>query len=420
MAVKPNLALIPSGVKASKVYSVLPSDGVGDFDFSRSGNATRINKDGLIETVASNVPRLNYPLIDGVVSGCPSLLLEPQSTNLIAYSEDFSNASWVKRGLTTVTQNLVSPSGVNNAYTLNFGRFSVNDFYVLGITSVDTENYAVSFYLKNIDNLTENITVSNGQSVVAFGQWTIDLSLVSSTEWERITDNHPAVTVVNPFVSNGTTIGLQFYSTATDNTLINIGLWGGQVEQQSYPTSYIPTNGSQVTRSAETCNNAGNSNVFNDSEGVLMAEMAWINNDLDVNADLSLSDNSVSNRVLITQTTTKNQIEMFFRGTGATISQFFTLNDTSNFNKFAIKYKSTDFAFYINGFKLFESNSVATVSNLFDLSFDNPSGGGTRNFYGNTKQIQYFNTALTDAELEKLTSYDSFRDMAIAGQYKTY
>ena len=49
MATIPSLALIPSGYKASKVYSVLPTDGVGDFDFTRSGNATRVNSDGLIE-----------------------------------------------------------------------------------------------------------------------------------------------------------------------------------------------------------------------------------------------------------------------------------------------------------------------------------------------------------------------------------
>jgi hypothetical protein len=81
MATIPSLALIPSGYKASKVYSVLPTDGTGDFTFTRSGNATRVNSEGLIELVSTNVPRLNYPLIDGVVQGCPSLLLEPQRIN---------------------------------------------------------------------------------------------------------------------------------------------------------------------------------------------------------------------------------------------------------------------------------------------------------------------------------------------------
>ena len=78
---KPKLALIPAA-QGSKFYSVLPSDGVGDFDFTRASAATRVNKDGLIETVASGQSRLNYPLIDGVVNGCPSHLLEPSRQQL--------------------------------------------------------------------------------------------------------------------------------------------------------------------------------------------------------------------------------------------------------------------------------------------------------------------------------------------------
>ena len=78
----PSLALIPTGFKDGKLYSVLPESGVGDFDVVRGSGATRINKDGLIETMASNEPRLDYT--DG---GCPSLLIEPQSTNLVVNSE---------------------------------------------------------------------------------------------------------------------------------------------------------------------------------------------------------------------------------------------------------------------------------------------------------------------------------------------
>jgi hypothetical protein len=64
----PSLALVPSGIKATKVYSVLPNNGDGDFTFARASTATRINKDGLIESVATNVPRLNYELTNGVAA----------------------------------------------------------------------------------------------------------------------------------------------------------------------------------------------------------------------------------------------------------------------------------------------------------------------------------------------------------------
>ena len=94
----PKLALIPTGYKAGKVYSVLPESGVGDFTFTRASEATRINSAGLLEVEATGVPRLEYPLIDGVVNGCPSLLLENQATNLITYPISFPNFYWIKSG----------------------------------------------------------------------------------------------------------------------------------------------------------------------------------------------------------------------------------------------------------------------------------------------------------------------------------
>ena len=113
---KPKLALIPSA-QGSKFYSVLPSSGVGDFDFTRSGGATRINSQGLIETVADGVSRLNYPMIDGKVVGCPSHLLEPSRTQLIRYSEAFDNAYWTKIG-SSVVSGFTSPKGDLSAFKL--------------------------------------------------------------------------------------------------------------------------------------------------------------------------------------------------------------------------------------------------------------------------------------------------------------
>ena len=95
------------------------------------------------------------------------------------------------------------------------------------------------------------------------------------------------------------------------------------------------------------------------------------------------------------------------------------LNDATTFNKIAIKYKQNDFALWVNGIEVATdtNGSVFSEGSLDKLSYEL---NGIAKVYAKTKQLQYFDTALTDAELEKLTSYDSFRDMAIAGQYKTY
>ena len=93
----PKLAMIPSGYNAAdaKLYSILPSDGSGDFTVSVDADATRVNKDGLIKGVALNQARLTY---DPLNPECPSLLLEPTVTNNFTYSQDYSQSVWFKSG----------------------------------------------------------------------------------------------------------------------------------------------------------------------------------------------------------------------------------------------------------------------------------------------------------------------------------
>ena len=137
MATKPSLALIPSGYKASTVYSVLPTNVDGDFDFSRTGTATRINKDGLIETADANIPRLDYS-----DSGCPSLLLESERTNYIPYSEDFDTGWDFFGGSSTLTNQSISPDGkltadklISNGSNFGFTRPSTNPSVLIDETT---------------------------------------------------------------------------------------------------------------------------------------------------------------------------------------------------------------------------------------------------------------------------------------------
>ncbi len=147
---KPKLALIPAA-QGSKLFSVLPSSGVGDFDFSRSGKATRINSQGLIEEVANGVSRLNYPMIDGKVVGCPHHILEPARTNSLTYSEEFSNAAWSKQDVTISSNSAISPDGSLNSDLLQ--ETSANSIHycreVLTVTS--GVEFTVSFFAKKKD-----------------------------------------------------------------------------------------------------------------------------------------------------------------------------------------------------------------------------------------------------------------------------
>ena len=416
MAVKPKLALIPSGVKASKVYSVLPSDGVGDFDFSRSGSATRINKDGLIETVASNVPRLNYPLIDGVVSGCPSLLLEPQSINRVTHSEDFSDASWTKTRSSVVSNVEISPKGNLTASRL-FDDTSSNSHYIRTVlTSTTSDNSRFIFAKKGTFNYIqvseiEQRGISNGYAIFDLENGVVIQSVTFTAEiedfgngWYKCILKGSSYNIFDINILNSASTGSsgQIYTgTGTDY----ISIWGAMLEENYFSTSYIPTNGSQATRSAETCNNAGDVNTFNDSEGVLMAEIAYPNPTTSSNLRIAISDGTGSNRILIQNVSfAPNRLQFYVIANGVVSTDFLTdLSDITSFNKIAFKYKTNDFSVWINGFEVLTDTIGSTFSDgtLNEFAFD--GGDGAFDFYGNTKQIKYFNKALSDAELAALT-----------------
>ena len=417
MSTIPSLALIPSGVKASKVYSVLPTDGSGDFDFTRSGNATRVNSEGLIELVTSNVPRLNYPLIDGVVSGCPSLLLEPERTNLVTYSEDFSNSYWVKTN-TNTSNSVISPDGGLNGtkYTLDATSsrsqisrsiFSIGTLYTTSVfVKYDSVKY---FYISNagadayrvVFDIENGIIVSNGASITS--------SKIENygNGWYRCS---------SVFTAAYSTLYLQFSPNSNGATFTNTTdfsyIYGVQLEAGSYPTSYIPTSGTTATRSAEICNNAGDVNTFNDSEGVLFAEISALASTVPTYTSIGLGSGSSNNRIGFGFVTPSN-IYVFKRTTSSwNTNKLVNINES---NKVAISYNTNDNHFWLNGFKIASDATIGDLVQPTGLGFRASYGG--EQFYGNTKQIQYFNTALNDSDLETLTSWDSFSDMATGQLY---
>ena len=103
-------------------------------------------------------------------------------------------------------------------------------------------------------------------------------------------------------------------------------------------------------------------------------------------------------------------IRFFAQGTGGDFFQDISSTNIE-FNKILIKYKQNDFSLWINGFELYVNTSSITFNNLSSLDFYNPYLSGSDTFYGSTKQLQYFDSALTDEELEYMTSYRSLNEM---------
>ena len=403
---KPKLALIPAA-QGSKLFSVLPSSGVGDFNFSRSGKATRINSQGLIEEVSNGQSRLNYPMIDGKVVGCPHHILEPARTNLLQYSEDFSNSYWYKDSI-SVTSGFVSPDGTLNASKI------VGSGFLQGVINVVASNvytYSV-FWKKDTSSFIKfQVSSSGPDETITLNTKTLSFSSITNIDEYSVEEfGNGWYRLKITWTEQDTEIsGIRIICDESDANS-SLYIWGAQVEQGSFPTSYIKTNGSAVTRSAETANGSGDAATFNDSEGVLMAEISALADDGTYRV-FGLSDGTASNRVILYYNPNSNNIELFISSGGAAQTTLsLTLTDIKLLQKIAVKYKVNDIGLWINGFEVGIDTIATMPSGLNELAFDN--GVSTENFYGNTKQIQYYNSALTDSELEQLTSWTSFSDMA--------
>ncbi len=399
-------------------------------DFTRASTATRVNKQGLIEVVKSNVPRIDYTdTSDGV------LLLEKAATNLITYSEDFSQSIWTKSNSSITSNSVISPDGTLNASTLTDN--TVNGIHRLrdSISLSASTNYSLSVFAKkgtlsNIQLALINTLNSSTSSRVfdlengALGESLISGGTLSNSKitdygngWFKCeitsqlnsTPNTYQITLATKSCGNATTVSQVTYDGDGSG---NVYLYGAMIEQNSFASSYIPTQGSASTRVAETASGSGNSEVFNDSEGVLFCDIAANAND-GTQRFISIGDGTSNNRVILGYSSGANSIIFFIRVGGALVVNIpVTINNATNYNKLSVKYKENDFALWCNGFELGTDTSGVSFSSgvLDNLNFSD-ADGTTEIFYGKTKEIGYYDTALTDLELETLTSYKSWTSM---------
>jgi len=370
------------------------------FTTTRDSIATRVNKEGLIEVVGNDVPRIDYSdSAEGV------LLLEPQSTNLITHSSELTNSSWVKTNTGTgsapsITSNYsISPDGTQNAdrviFNLNGGTAN-GDISQVSVTigSVSSASYTNSVYIKSntANNYDLVVTDPSGGHIVKN----------ISTEWQRF--DNPRENVTNA------SFRIRLRGDEGTSDYADVSIWGAQLEQQSFVTSLINTSGSTVQRAAETASGAGNSEVFNDSEGVLFAEINLIYNQS--GRYITLGDGTSSNRIILGTEGGDDRIIFYVIVGGNVQCQIpYILPDINAIYKIAIKYKQNDFALWVNGLEVGTDTSGSTLASnaLSKLVFN--GGTGTSNFYGKTKELGYYNTALTDAELEYMTSYRSLNEL---------
>lgn len=394
---KASLILTPNAVKASKLYSIVPSNGNGDMDVVRATTATRVNSLGLIENVGLNVPRLDYSN-----GSCPSLLVEPQRTNLVTYSEQFDNASWSKASITVTGDSVVSPSGMQNADTFTTSTYpstSVSKNNLLSAT-----NHTISCYVKSgsvstfrLDLVTSGFALGSScifnssvlsTNITNYGATTGSKATITSVgnDWYRCT-----LTVL----TTNAVYFAQLYPAANGSVFI----WGAQLEVGSYATSYIPTVATTVTRNADVISKTGISSLIGQTEGTIFV-------------DFSIQGLILSRVFEINNGTEKNNIFLTLQGSNIALA-YNNIAYNTNFviplkttTKSIIRYSSTKLSIFINGVEYTTDPSlpIPTFSGFTILGVGNNGLNANRNIQGNVNSLQIYKTALTDQECITLTT----------------
>jgi hypothetical protein len=423
---KASLVQIPSGYKSGTLYSVVPNTADGDFTVTGDpeGEATRVNKDGLIESVAADVPRLNY---DPSNPQDPHLLLEPTRTNQFTNSENLANIDF-KTNSTITTDNIIAPNGsltadkttqtsggylretvsVSNGTTYSFSVFlKKGDLRYAVIRSLFSQNGTTPANSNNVFDLDNGSVIYTGTDIV-------------SASIEAYTNDWYRCSFVSLASGTSSASFIDFYFTSSSSSTQASGTagsgyaWGMQLEAGTYPTSYIPTTGA-VTRTVDKCLNAGDANLFNDSEGTLFVDLENFSGNT---RELTLSDGTSNNRITIIFYGASAIIRFYVANGGvAQADSVFSISFTfDQRNKIAFRYKQNDFKAYINGTQVFSDTSGNTPVGLSRFDFANSNA--TTNFIeGEIYQAMVFNEALSDSELETITSYTSFNQMAKALLY---
>ena len=381
------------------------------FDFTRASSAKVVNKDGLIEMVTNNKPRIDF-----LNDSNGALLLEPERTNLITYSEAFDNAAWFPFGGVVLANTETSPDGAINSdtlegdgstvqiiisqgKTLSAGQFTSSIFAKAGTANfleLTFDNFIGASNISGIFDLSNGTTSSVGAIIQSFNNGWYRCSLTAT-----IVSGDVVGSLGYRIRPNAANI---FYPNAAATNGQNVFLYGAQIEAGSYATSYIPTQGAISTRVDDACSQTTPSGIIGQTEGTLFVNAKLVSNTSSV---FCLHENTTNNnRILILYNSTANQITFYIEKAGViqVNSTFSTPLLSNSFVKCAFVYNTNNCAFFINGIKVgtdivCETFTGTTISRL---SLSNATGSSP--FVGDLKNLQLYNTALTDAELINLTT----------------
>jgi hypothetical protein len=353
--------------------------------FTRPTGGTYFGPDGVLRTAQANAPRFDYNPSTLAAQG---LLIEEQRTNLLLYSTEFDNAWWTANGTTVVTPNAgVAPDGTTTAELVTGATGNLTDSLQRS-TNIAISNataYTLTAYIKLGTATDVGIRVRcPGGSATDIGYFASGQDVGNG--WRRVTAN----------ITSDTTAALVYFGLA-DGTFY---IWGAQLEAGAFPTSYIPTTTTALTRAADAANVNTLSPWFNASEGTLYVETTrgYTGNFVNFPHTGGLSDGTNSNVIWAGYGIAGNQgITPDIASGGVDQLDFVSAAYTMPTAKAAIAYKTNDSQWFFRG-TAFAADTTCTMPsgiNRLNIGSENTT---TQPWNGWIRRVMYYPRRLSQAE----------------------
>jgi hypothetical protein len=434
----PSLILVPARFKTGKLYTPVAttSGGVvlgasGDFNVTRATTATRVNASGLIEVVASGIPRLDY-YTSGGTAGCPALLVEPSAQNIMAQSETLSvSGNWSRTNVLVSGGVIASPDGLtsgtlivatsgNTQHSINRQASSVTSGAVVTVSCFLKAHGTNTFVQITVGGFTfspanpfANFNLS-GNGAITTGTYSSAFIQNYGNGWYRCgftttaAANGSPTCLINPILASGTARDTTFQGDGVNG----VYAWGFQVETGSVATSYIPTTTAAVTRNADVISVSGAvSGCVGQTEGTVYWEGYFGNAQGALAQDGFQIGNNANNYIYFGVNSGRPYFRLRANAINAvTISPIGNVIQNNQKIKIAIAYKSGNSALFVNGtqigstdtasFTFSSSLSAIEIGSSLSLS----SSEGFSNSPKKPESFTFYTTRLTDTQLAALTT----------------
>jgi len=425
----PSLLIVPQFYKAGNLYQDVPpfvaEDSTMRFTVTRATTATRVNSSGLIASVASGVPR-----IDWLGQSCPALLVEPSGTNFARWvnqmtAQDTPTASGGMT-ITTGSTDFLAPDGTSGSITKYVGgAASGTSQYAYysggGITVTASGQHTFSLFVKR--GATNPLTFcALGIENYAGGSGTIYsyFNLASGTAltagasvqdygngWYRLS------TAPYTLAAGDLTGTLTFFMAEGNGDLswpasgalnLTAYTWGAQLETGSIATTYIPTTTGAVSRAADVISASGAlvSGLIGQTEGTIYAEVD-VRNWTASGRVLAISDGTSDARVVI-QVGANRTLQAVVTAASGEVANIATASGQVNgIYKCAVAYASGDFAFYVNANQI-GTDSSGAVPACNNVALGKIETSASTNFLNDRiRAAALYTTRLSNAQLAELT-----------------